>query len=343
MVVVRMPSASLLRSSTYHTYCPPYIHGRLIIRRFSSAPAFRDRLTRPQQPLGSSRNLYLSSAMKSSSSQPSQQITPEDLSNEGNFYNLIQSHQEKAARLSPVDEVRTMLDNGIRGVLSTFSQKHEGYPSGSIVDFTCNGSGSPILSISTLSVHVKNLMLNPKCCFLVTRDPEDKSQLVVTVYGDAVFVSEEKRDEIRSLYLKRHPEAFWVDFGDFKFVTIQPKAVHYVSGVATAFLRSGEFTGDEYKAAKVDRISQFSKPISSHMNQDHADDTKAIVQYSTSIKVEFVHMLDVDSLGFNVKAGYQGNTFVLRIPFPRRAEDRKDVKNLIVEMLQSAKTAGFPA
>ncbi|CAN6453981.1 unnamed protein product [Victoria cruziana] len=314
MVVVRMPSASLLRSSTYHTYCPPYIHGRLIIRRFSSAPAFRDRLTRPQQPLGSSRNLYLSSAMKSSSSQPSQQITPEDLSNEGNFYNLIQSHQ-----------------------------KHEGYPSGSIVDFTCNGSGSPILSISTLSVHVKNLMLNPKCCFLVTRDPEDKSQLVVTVYGDAVFVSEEKRDEIRSLYLKRHPEAFWVDFGDFKFVTIQPKAVHYVSGVATAFLRSGEFTGDEYKAAKVDRISQFSKPISSHMNQDHADDTKAIVQYSTSIKVEFVHMLDVDSLGFNVKAGYQGNTFVLRIPFPRRAEDRKDVKNLIVEMLQSAKTAGFPA
>ncbi|CAN6453983.1 unnamed protein product [Victoria cruziana] len=311
MVVVRMPSASLLRSSTYHTYCPPYIHGRLIIRRFSSAPAFRDRLTRPQQPLGSSRNLYLSSAMKSSSSQPSQQITPEDLSNEGNFYNLIQSHQEKAARLSPVDEVRTMLDNGIRGVLSTFSQKHEGYPSGSIVDFTCNGSGSPILSISTLSVHVK--------------------------------VSEEKRDEIRSLYLKRHPEAFWVDFGDFKFVTIQPKAVHYVSGVATAFLRSGEFTGDEYKAAKVDRISQFSKPISSHMNQDHADDTKAIVQYSTSIKVEFVHMLDVDSLGFNVKAGYQGNTFVLRIPFPRRAEDRKDVKNLIVEMLQSAKTAGFPA
>lgn len=69
------------------------------------------------------------------------------------------------------------------------------------------------------------------------------------------------------------------------------------------------------------------------------------------------------------KAGYQGNNFKLRIPFPRRAEDRKlvlkfqvslnyrfpilgfqdlnlllvlhicrDVKTLIVEMLQAAKT-----
>ncbi|XP_031489115.1 uncharacterized protein LOC116256776 [Nymphaea colorata] len=343
MVAVGVTSASLVRPSTCHTYFLPYIHGRFILRCFSSfAPSSNPRLTRPQQRLGRSKTLYLASAMESSSSQPSQQTTPGDVSNGGNFYNLLESHQEKAARLSPVDEVRTMLDNNLRGVLSTFSQKHEGYPSGSLVDFTCDGSGSPILSISSLSVHMKNLMSNPKCCLLVTRDPEDKSELVVTLYGDAIFVPEEKRDVVRSLYLKRHPEAFWVDFGDFKFMTIEPKAVHYVSGVATAFLRSGEFTGEEYKAAKVDQISQFSKPISSHMNRDHADDTKAIVQYSTSIKVEFAHMLDVDSHGFNVKAGYQGNTFVLRIPFPRRAVDRKDVKNLIVEMLQSAKSAGLP-
>ena len=48
-------------------------------------------------------------------------------------------------------------------------------------------------------------------------------------------------------------------------------------------------------------------------------------------------MLDVDSVGFNVKAGYKGDTFKLRVPFPRRAGDRKDIKTLIVEMLQAAR------
>nr|GMD30653.1 lipid transfer-like protein VAS [Ipomoea batatas] len=37
--------------------------------------------------------------------------------------------------------------------------------------------------------------------------------------------------------------------------------------------------------------------------------------------VEFAYILD--SLGFNVKAGYQGSTTKLRVPFPRQAADRK--------------------
>ena len=73
------------------------------------------------------------------------------------------------------------------------------------------------------------------------------------------------------------------------------------------------------------------------MNKDHAEDTTVIVQHWTSVPVESAYMLDVDSVGFNVKAGYKGDTFKLRVPFPRRAGDRKDIKTLIVEMLQAAR------
>ncbi|KAF5962221.1 hypothetical protein HYC85_003430 [Camellia sinensis] len=76
-----------------------------------------------------------------------------------------------------------------------------------------------------------------------------------------------------------------VDFGDFQFVRIEPKVIRYVSGVATASLGSGEFSKEEYRAAKVDPIYQFSKPIASHVNKDHAEDTKLTVQHSTSIPV----------------------------------------------------------
>ncbi|XP_024045105.1 glutamyl-tRNA reductase-binding protein, chloroplastic isoform X2 [Citrus clementina] len=215
-------------------------------------------------------------------------------------------------------------------------QKYEGYPSGSMVDFACDADGTPILAVSSLAVHTKDLLANPKCSLLVARDPEDRTDLVITLHGDATSVAEKDKAAIRAVYLAKHPNAFWVDFGDFQFMRIEPKAVRYVSGVATALLGSGEFSKEEYQAANVDPIAQFSKPVASHMNRDHAEDTRIIVQHSTSIPVDSAYMLDLDSLGFNVKAGYQGNTFKLRIPFPRRAEDRKDVKILIVEMLQAA-------
>ncbi|KAM7505604.1 hypothetical protein LguiB_004508 [Lonicera macranthoides] len=260
-----------------------------------------------------------------------------DATNEVNVFQVIQAHQEKAARLPSIEETRTVLDHSLRGMLSTFSQKYEGYPSGSMVDFACDAYGSPILAVSSLAVHTKNLSANPKCSLLVGKDPEDRSDLFITVHGDAISVPEKDRESIRTAYLAKHPDAFWVDFGDFQFMRIEPKVVRFVSGVATALLGSGEFTKEEFQAAKVDPIYQFSKPITSHMNRDHGEDTRLIVQHSLSIPVDSACMLDLDSLGFNVKAVCQGSALKLRIPFPRRAADRKDVKTLIVEMLQAAK------
>ncbi|VFQ77222.1 unnamed protein product [Cuscuta campestris] len=276
--------------------------------------------------------------MASSSKTPTQGFS--EAGNEVNVFQLIQVHQEKAARLPPIEEVRTVLNYSLRGVLSTFSQKYEGYPSGSMVDFACDANGSLILSISNLAAHSKDLLANPKCSLLVAKDPEDKTDLIINVYGDIVPVSETEKEDVRAAYLVRHPDAFWVDFGDFHFLRIEPKVVRYLSGVATALLGSGEFSKEDLRAAKIDPIYQFSKPITSHMNKDHMEDTKLIVRHSTSVPVEFAWMLDVDSLGFYVKAVYQGSTFKLRVPFPRPAMDRKDVKTLIVEMLEAARTRG---
>ncbi|XVF06590.1 hypothetical protein REPUB_Repub06bG0062200 [Reevesia pubescens] len=256
----------------------------------------------------------MASASQSSSSQ--QAVSPGDVDKETNVFQLIQAHQEKAARLPPVEEIRTVLDQCKRGMLSTFSQKHEGYPSGAMVDFACDANGSPILAISSLAVHAKDLLANPKCSLLVARDPEDRTDLVITLHGDAIAVSEKDQAAIRTAYLAKHPNAFWVDFGDFQFMRIEPKVVRYVSGVATALLGSGEFSKDEYQDSKVDPIAQFSKPVASHMNKDHAEDTKVIVQFSTSIPVDYAYILDLDSLD----------------------SMSRDVKTLIVDMLQAARS-----
>ncbi|KAI0519834.1 hypothetical protein KFK09_007295 [Dendrobium nobile] len=111
-----------------------------------------------------------------------------------------------------------------------------------------------------------------------------------------------KQDSQFSSRLKKSSEdAFRFDFGDFCFIKIRPKLVHFVSRVATALLGSGDFNAEEFGAAKVDPISQFSVPISSHMNKDRSENTKAIVEHSTSIKVDFAYILDMNNLGFNIK------------------------------------------
>ncbi|KAH9609269.1 hypothetical protein KSS87_023208 [Heliosperma pusillum] len=288
----------------------------------------------PRLPLSLSSSSFSFSSMASSS----QVFAAKNAVDDVDIIQRIQSHQEKAVRLPAVEEIRTVLANSTRGALSTFSYKYDGYPSGSMVDFACDADGSPILAVSSLAVHTKDLLANPKCSLLIAKDPEDRTDLVITLHGDAATVAQGDVEAIRSIYLAKHPNAFWVDFGDFQFLRIQPKVVRYVSGVATALLGSGEFSSKDYSAAKVDPISLFSKPVASHMNKDHQEDTKLIVEHSTTIPVESAYILDLDHLGFNVKASYLGKTYKLRIPFPRPAADRKDVKTLIVEMLQAAKS-----
>ncbi|GFP79866.1 glutamyl-tRNA reductase-binding protein chloroplastic [Phtheirospermum japonicum] len=314
----------------------PFIPQRFLLPRLKSSSPFSSKFTLITNYPSSS--LLSQSQIRAAPNQDASFATTSIKDEVNNVFQLIQAHQEKAARLPPTEEIKTILHHSSRGALSTFSLKYEGYPSGSMVDFACDAYGSPLLAVSSLAVHTKDLLANPKCSLLVAKDPEDRTDLVIVVHGDAIPVSETEKEDVRTAYLARHPNAFWVDFGDFQFLRIEPEVVRYVSGVATALLGSGEFTKEEFRTAKVDPIYQFSKPITSHMNKDHADDTKLIVQHSTSVPVDYAYMLDMDSLGFNVKAGYQGNTFKLRIPFTRRAEDRKDVKTLIVEMLQAART-----
>ncbi|XP_024522527.1 glutamyl-tRNA reductase-binding protein, chloroplastic isoform X2 [Selaginella moellendorffii] len=256
---------------------------------------------------------------------------------EANIWQVVSDHQRKAVKLSHADEARTLLANKEIGFLSTISQKYEGFPVPSTIEFASDSNGQPLLAVSSLSPHTKNMECNPKCSLLVARDPLDKSDTSITVVGEASYVSGEDWKEAREVYLKKYPRAFWVDFGDFKIAKIKPKTVRFVSGLKTGHAEVEDLSSDNFQSAKVDPISQFSTPISSHMNKDHSADTQAIVEHVVGVKVDHAFMLDVDSLGFYVKAAIQGTPTKLRIPFPRAAQDRKDVKTLIVEMLSAAR------
>lgn len=256
------------------------------------------------------------------------------------FWEKLTDHQRTAARLPHVEEARLVVDVALSGILSTNSQKYEGYPTASLVDFAADEQGRPILAISTLSQHTRDLEANPRCSLLVPRDLKDKSDTTITLIGDAERVSSDEEAQVRAAYLKKLPNAFWVDFGDFRLLRLEPKGVRYVTGIATGAAAVGNYTGDEYKAAVLDPIAQFTGPVAGHMNRDHADQTRQIVEHVVGIKVDTAKILNLDRLGFTVEAVRTGGGLhKIRVPFPRPAADRKDVKTLIVQMLTDAAPA----
>jgi hypothetical protein len=128
--------------------------------------------------------------------------------------------------------------------------------------------------------------------------------------------------------------------------------VRFVGG----FARAGSVTAAEYSAAAPDPVSEFGPQIAKHMNDDHMSSSIAIVQATVpgmkpnddTPEITEALITSVDSLGMYVKVtrptavGFLPQQFKLRVPFPRPASDRKDVRQLIVELTQAA-TATEPA
>lgn len=319
----------------------PVARNHHALSRAYSASSFQRRSVEPPSRFvlsctsaSRSRPSYRRLAAMATAAAPSQTASEKE---EVEFWERVTIHQKVAARLTTIEESRTLVDKSLSAFLSTISQRYEGFPHVSFLDIAADEDGSLIIAVSSLAPHRKDLEKAPKCCLLIMKDKLDRSDVLVTYIGEAVEVSEPEQKRVRDVFLSKHPEAFWVDFGDFKFLRIEPKHVRYATGIVTPFNATGEFSGDAFRSAKVDPIAQFSAPIAAHMNKDHAEETQLMVERALDVKVDRAKIIDLDRLGLNIQIGFQGKPIKLRIPFPRPAEDRKDVKTLIVQMVEGSK------
>ncbi|CAM9324584.1 unnamed protein product [Ascophyllum nodosum] len=226
------------------------------------------------------------------------------------------------------------------GVLSTNSQSLEGYPSGSVVGFALDDDGRPLFAFSSMSSHTRDLLSDSRVSLTVTAaNFKGAADGRVSLIGDARKVPDEDLASVREMYKAKHPKAYWIDFGDFSLMRMDTiKVMRFVGGFAMA----GNVEPADYMATKPDPIVEFSTPILTHMNDDHSNTTKAMVQHfiTGGVEVTSAQITAVDRLGMYVLVGMgDGQSGKLRLPFPRPAESRADVKTLIVEMTNAAMPA----
>jgi len=251
-------------------------------------------------------------------------------------------HQKNAPKLGYPVDIRTLVQyNHGYAVMSTNSKANPGFPGGSVVGFAPDERGRPIFVFSGMSTHTQDLLADPRCSVTIaSKEFKGAADGRVNLMGKVTLVPPEEREAYRAVYLAKHPNAFWVDFGDFNWFRMDEITdIRFVGG----FARAGSVTPDEYLAASPDPIAAFGGAIAKHMNEDHESATIAMVAGAIpGLEVTEAKISSVDALGMYVvckrtpRASDQPQQFKIRLPFPRRAEDRKGVKDVIVEMSRAA-------
>ena len=227
---------------------------------------------------------------------------------------------------------RQLLAGSFQGVLSTHSLEHEGYPFGSVVTYVLDHGGMPLLLLSHLSQHTRNLEADSRCGLTImqagTGDIQTRSRLSVT--GDVTGIDATPEVE---RYFDYFPQArmYHQQLG-FRFYRFQPARFHWNGGFATARW----FASDRIIRAKP-FDPEVEKRILEHMNRDHAD---ALRHYLRDLMAQNpdspVVMVGIDAEGIDLRMADE----LYRVALPREIATTDEARTVLVEMAAIQRSTG---
>ena len=180
---------------------------------------------------------------------------------------------------SPAEEARTLMAGSNAGVLATLTV--EGDPWGSLVSYGLLPDGGPVLCVSTLAEHGRNLAADPRAS-LVAAAPIDPAYPVsggrVTVAGRARRPDGDEAAAARAAHLAAVPSAeLYVDFSDFSLWVLGVERVRWVGGYG----RMASADAADYAEAEPDPVAGAAAGAIAHLNADHADALLAMARAFT--------------------------------------------------------------
>lgn len=150
---------------------------------------------------------------------------------------------------------RAIVSAARAATLSSVARDPAGHPYGSLVAFASDARGRPLLLLSRLAEHTSNLAARAESSLLVCEPgPPDADPLSlgrVTILGATTRVPDDEIASVRATFLSREPRAStYVDFADFHFYRLEPRALRFVGG----FGRMSWVTAEEYAAASPEDV-----------------------------------------------------------------------------------------
>jgi putative heme iron utilization protein len=130
--------------------------------------------------------------------------------------------------------VRRLLEAERHAALATLSASHNGWPFASVVAYALNANGEPLLLLSDLAEHTRNLRVDARASLLVQdskarEDPQAGAR--VTLLG-AMYQATEADAQTR--YVERHPSAGeYLALGDFHLWVLRVSDARFIGGFGT--------------------------------------------------------------------------------------------------------------
>lgn len=226
-------------------------------------------------------------------------------------------------------EARNLLRRARTATLATLNGD-DGVPYASLVNVATDVRGCPLILVSTLAWHTRNLLADGRASLMVAEVPDTGDALTgprVTVMGRFEKVEDAA---LRRRYLARHPAAeLYAGFGDFAFWRLAPERAHAVAG----FGRIETIPADEMFPS-ADEMTALEEGAIAHMNEDHDDAIQRFAAKLLGASPGGWKIAGIDPDGADLRRGEE----VLRLPFPRPVYAGGALRMLLAELGEASRS-----
>jgi len=233
---------------------------------------------------------------------------------------------------NPRMAAKKLLREGRTGALATL-MPGSGDPYCSLVNVATAADGSPLLLISKLAAHTRNILADPRCSLMIDErkagDPLEGGR--VMLMGTAVKTDDE---HVRRRYLERQPEAgMFAGFADFAFYKMLLKGAHLVAG----FGRIVDLEPEDV-LTRVDDAEDLvagEPDILAHMNEDHGETCRLYATKILGAPDGAWRCVGCDPEGLEL----QLDRTALRLPFPQRVRAPGVLRVMLKQLADQARAA----
>jgi putative heme iron utilization protein len=233
-------------------------------------------------------------------------------------------------KFDPRQVAKTLLREGRSGALATL-MAGSGDPYCSLVNVATTAAGAPILLLSQLAVHTRNILADARVSLMLDeRKPGDPLEGArVMLMGTAAATD---APEARRRYLARHPDAeMYAGFGDVSCYEISLTGAHLVAGFGRIVdLSAADVLTDVGDAA--DLLAAEASAIA-HMNDDHAEACRLYAVKLLNAPDGAWRCVGCDPEGLDL----QFDRAALRLPFPQRVNSPEGLRKVLKQLADKAR------
>jgi hypothetical protein len=235
------------------------------------------------------------------------------------------------ADFDPRRATKKLLREARSGALATL-MAGSGDPYSSLVNVATAADGAPLLLLSSLAVHTKNILADPRASLMLDerKDGDPLEGARISLIGTVAATGD---PATRARYLARHPEAEqFAGFGDFAFYRIEVKRGHLVAGFGRIVdLEAKDILTDLTGAAT---LLEAEPEIIAHMNGDHAEAARLYATKLLGGPDGAWRCVGCDPEGIELQSG----RMALRLPFAQRITAPGPLRQLLKQLADKARS-----